>query len=347
MTKIKIIALFLIAVLVFSLCSCKISLIEPEDRTLPTISTNESDGEEGQREYPVTKYKLADGAIELSGPVNRYIYADLDGADKVIDTLNGIFDIDLKIDETINFTNGYSNWFWDNGEGLNAVSASVSMSSKTGKFSFYYKPDNNLILTASQAGGAEEEKLLEKATDFVNKFSFVTGELKFEYSEADNDLYYPLLVEGATDSEDFKVSGRTFYFTSEKYSRQKLDVNSEITNCYVECGNSNILMREVQYFVVTLFPDGTVVSADNYITKAPILSNGTVEMIDESKLNTMLEYFTSTTEDDTLLIKRIYVNAYSNYFGYPEINPFMNIEYSFASDPDNIQLMEFSFDPFI
>ncbi len=347
MKKIKILtAVLLSLVITLSLCSCKVEMIDKGTTTTEEISTDDHDGQEGYEEFTVSDYEIKENAFEVSGQVNRYIYDSLENAGNVISTLNEYFDIELKVDESTDYENGYANWFYEDGSVEDQLDASVSASSKTGKFSFYFKPHNDVIQAASKLSEASEDELLEKATDFVNKFSFVTGELAFDFSTSDADLYYPLMNEEGTDSEDVRVPGRTFMFTSEKYSKQRLDLN-ETLNCYVECGNSNIKLRDVQYFTVTLLADGTIVSADNYITSAQILENGTYEMITEEKMDKIIEdYFRAPQENDKLVISRVFIDSYGNYFGYPEIDPVVKMEYYFESDPENVQVTEFAIEGF-
>jgi len=341
MKKLRIItAIILSLIIVVSLCSCSISLRDELTTTTEPVPTDDHDGWDGTQEYEVKKYELENDAFKVEGDLNLYKYEDLSDAENVIDVFNSYYDIDLKVDEDTQH-DGYGNWSWDNGEQSNIVSASVSMSSKTGKFSFYYVPDMKVIKNASTLVDVDGDKWTDKVTEFVNKFEFVTGKLTLDGSVAYNEMYYPVLEEGNDDSQDIRVWGRRFFFVSEDYSKQKVSAQDGL-DCYVECGSSDIETRDVQYFVVTIFNDGTIVSADNYITKAQIVSDGTSKMIDDSSMDKLLEYFTSTKEDDTLIVKKVYVDSYSNYFGYVEITPVVKVEYCFKSDTDDVQTTEFA-----
>ncbi len=345
MKKFRIItALFLSLIIVVSLCSCSITLRDEFTTTTGPVSADEGDEWENYEEYDVEKYELENDAFKAEGELNLYKYEDLDDAQKVIDVFNSYYDADLKVDEDTQH-DGYGNWFWDNGDDSDPVSASVSMSSKTGKFSFYYVPDMQVIKNASTLVSVDGDKWTDKVTEFVNKFEFVTGKLTLDGSVAYNDMYYPVFEEGNDDSQDVRVWGRRFFFVSEDYSKQKVLAQDGL-ECYVECGSSDIETRDVQYFVVTIFNDGTIVSADNYITKADIVSDGTQKMIDESFMDKLLEYFTSTKEDDTLIVKRIYIDSYSNYFGYAEITPVVKVEYCYKSDTDDVRTTEFALEGF-
>ncbi|MCR4564374.1 MAG: hypothetical protein K5755_07060 [Clostridiales bacterium] len=340
-------AVLLSLVIAFSLCSCSIEMIDksPATTTEP-IPTDDHDGWDGVPEYEVKKYEIEDRtAFEVQGDLNVYKYDTIDDAEKVIDVLNDYYKVDLKVDEDTHYEDGYGNWFWDNGETADVISAAVSLSSKTGKFSFYYAPGQNAVLSASKVGSIDEDKWDEKVTEFVSKFEFVTGKLEMDGSIVYNDLYYPCITEDGGDSDDVQVKGRRYFFVSDEYSKQRVDAQDGLS-CYVECGNSEITARDVQYFVVTIFNDGTIVSVDNNITKAPIIPDGTQKMIDENDMEKLVSFFTSTVEDDTFILKRAYVCSYDNYFGRPGISPVIKIEYAFKSNPSDVQATEIALEGF-
>jgi hypothetical protein len=340
MRKFRAVISVVLVLTVLALTGCaNIFKSKPVENTSSEIPTDDHDGWDGVQEYTVSKYEVNEGAFETTGDLKLYRYEEVEGAENVIDVFNSYYNIDLKVDEETKHENGYGNWFWENGDSTDIISAAVSMSSKTGKFSFSYSPGRKAVESASKAETPEDNKWDEKVTEFVNKFEFVTGKLTLDSSSPYNDMYYPFIAEGQEDTEDIQVKGRRYLFVSSDYSKQKVEAQDGL-NCYVECGDSDITNRDTQYFVVTVFNDGTIVSANNYITKANIVSDGTEKMIDESSMDKLLVYFSSTTEDDTMVLTRAYVCSYSNYFGYPEITPAIKVEYYYKSNPSDVQATE-------
>lgn len=331
--------------LIILLSGCTIVEITPGQTAPVEEQTESGEPDDAFADYSITEYELKENAIEVTGELKKYAYADLDGADRFIDVLNEYFDVELKADEDLSYDNGYANWSWSEGEFPDVKDVSVSACSKTGKFSLYLTPHNKDLVAVSQAGDATEEKLIDKATDFVNKFSFITGDLTFEYSIPDNDLYYPFISEDGGDTEEMHVAGRRFLFSSEQYSKQTVSANDSLI-CPVECGNEDQTLRNVQYFSVTLLADGTIVSAVNCITKAQITDNGDWKMITSDDIDKLVGYFYSTVKDDKLIITRIYVESYNNYFGNPDINPVLNIEYYLESAPENVRTSQMSIEGF-
>lgn len=337
-------AILLSLIIILSLCSCKIEMVDNSTTTTTSNQQEEVDIDNWQ-EYDIKEYEIEDGAFEISGELNLYKYEDLPEAQNVIPTLNEYFNIELKLDEEINYSNGYGNWGWDDGKQLVDESASVSMSSKTGKFTLNYKPASEILYAASKITSVDEDKWNDEITEFAEKFEGITGKLTLDGSVATADLYYPYISEDGEDSTELHLFGRKYYFISEN-SKQTVDVQDG-ASCYIECGNSDIKTRDVQYFVVTALNDGTIVTVDNNITKAEIVSDGTKRMIDESDMDDVLQFFGSPVKDDKMIVKRVYINSYSNYFGYPEIVPTVKIDYVFESDTDEgVRTTELSLDGF-
>lgn len=311
-----------------------------------TSLTNDNDNYEGEEEwpeeYPVSDYQLLDDAFKISGDINEYRYAQLDGAEKVIDTINDYFGISLTLDTDIDYHDGYGNWFYNNDAPISSESASVSGSSVTGKFTFNYKPDDKRIIKASENNNADEKQLRTIAEDFANRFTFVTGKLDLVDEKEAEDISYTIPSDRGNDNV-VEVSGRQYYFTSERFSKEQVSLQ-EGRSCYIECGDSSITDRETQYFVITLWNDGTIIDASNYITSANIEKTGTKHMIGSTDIDKLLTYFTSNTENDTIIIRKVYIDSYSNYFGYSTIQPVIKIEYCFKSDINDIQTTEIVID---
>lgn len=343
MKKMRVIICILLVLSIVVFSGCSVQMIE--NGTVAPETENTVEDEDLFSSYPVAEYELKENAIEVSGELNRYIYGDIENAGKTVDIINEYYEIELKADGETN-ENGYANWSYEKGSLQDGISVSFSASMKTGKFLLYCKPYNETIITASQASEASEEGLIEKAKEFADKFSNITGELTFECSMPANDFNYPILTDGATDSEDFSVPARKFLFYSEENSKQTVKANEDMT-CYVECNDGDTPLKNVQYFSVVMLADGTVVLAENCITKADIIENGKWMMITEKNMDTLLKLFNSSVKDDKLIISRIYVDAYNNYFGYPEINPVLKVEYCFASSPQDVKTTEVAIDTFV
>lgn len=301
-------------------------------------NANPEGEEEWPEEYPITDYQLLDDAFKISGDINEYRYVQIEDAEKIIDTLNDYFGITLTLDTEIEYHDGYGNWFYNNDAPIDSEHASVSCSSVTGKFSFNYKPEDNRIIKAADNNNIDLKQMRKIAEEFADHFSYVTGELILADEKDAEDISYTIPSDKGNDIV-VTVSGRTYYFTSEEYSKVNVSVQ-EGQNCYVECGDSSIIDRESQYFAVTIWNDGTIVDASNYITRAEIEKTGTKQMIEAKDIDKLLTYFMSNTENDTLIIKKIYIDSYSNYFGYSTIEPVVKVEYCLKSDINNTQTTE-------
>lgn len=307
----------------------------PADNEAPAQEHGDGE-EEWPQEYPVVGCRLAgdaEGVFSPAGDLTKYRYAPLSGAgdyvsilqayaDQVLDTREG-FAPDL---ETAH--DGYCNWFLE----AEGVHASVSGSDVTGRFSFNLWPGAEQAAQNAAADRLDEDDLIAKAADFAARFRSVTGELVCLGSRADREQYWS----GQPDTPDIRVNTLTVCFraASDAAPRAELQPGLDIP---ILCGDSEIEDPSVHQFKVTLWPDGTVVCADNYITRAVPEPDGTCPMLTEADLAKLASFFTSFAENDTLVLRRVAVDHYSVYFGTPEISPVVTVTYCYESSPDEIQ----------
>ena len=92
---------------------------------------------------------------------------------------------------------------------------------------------------------------------------------------------------------------------------------------------------------MTVWPDGTVVRGNNYITLARTVPDGSARMPDADDVPELITYLSSNTENDTVVIRELRADRYSVYFGYPDIEPFLTMTYYFESDPTEEHSTEF------
>ena len=308
---------------------------EPEAQEAPT---GEPEGweEEWPQEYPIADCRLADGAIAQTGELNKYRYVQLDGAERYHDIVSQylfrFLGDDLGAEEDSPH-DGYANWFITGENG----GASVSGSSITGRFSYSMQPDFDRILQASASEITDPAAMERAARDFAALFSGITGELELLGSEEQEAYYHD---ERTNEMKDITVPVLVYTFRSKVHSELSLDIQEGLS-APVCCGSSDSADLAVHCFTATVWPDGTVVAADNNITAAAVEEAGTTRMIGESDLPVLVEFFTSYVENDTLVIESMRANSYSVYFGSADIEPTVTVEYRFESDPDTLLTSEF------
>ena len=285
--------------------------------------------EEWPEEYVVKRYRLAEGAVSQTGDLNKYRYTPLDGADRYKDIVALYLfnflgeDFDMEEDSP---HDGYANWFMT-GE---SCSASVSGSSITGRFSYSLQPDFDRILQASSSDLTNLSTMEKAARDFTVLFSEITGELELLNTDP-REMYYP--DQRTSEMKDVVVPAMVYTFRSREYSRLDLEIQNGL-RAPVTCGDSEIADLNVHCFKVTVWPDGTVIGADNYITRAGVTADGVTQMLGTDNLSQLLNFFTSTTEYDTVVFESICADHFSVYFGGAEIEPSITVEYHFDSEPD-------------
>ena len=314
---------------------------EPSDQTgtpvqdapsedMPT-DNGEPEGweEDWPEEYVVDGYRFEDGALAQTGELNKYRYLQLDGAQRYIDIISlyvqQFLGVPLSTEED-SAHDGYANVFLQCPGG----NASVSGSSITGRFSYNLSPNFDQIAEKAESPLMDEAAMERSAREFTALFSSITGELELLKSEQQEADYHD------PDSDclrDVSVPVMVFTFRSAENSAL-LDIQDGLP-APVCCGDSMIDNLNVHCFVVTVWPDGTVVEANNYITRADVVATGTIRMPDEDDFPKLLNFFTSYTEHDTVVFDSICADHFDVYFGSADIEPAMTVEYHLESDPEN------------
>ena len=286
--------------------------------------------EEFPQEYPVTEWRIEGEGFLQSGEINLYRYEQLPEAEGYVDILTGIArqalnspDADFAIDSP---HDGYANWFMTTSNG----SASVSGSSITGRFTYSLYPGFDRILEQSGAEITDRDAMEQAARSFAEQFSGITGELELVGTRDDEEHYHD---ERFTSLRDVVVPSVIFYFRSADNSKVTLQAQDGL-EVPVSCGDSTLDDLTDHTFAVTVWPDGTVVDGNNYITRAEIVPNGTLDMPGEESMDAILSFMTSYTEDDTFILESAALEEYSVYFGYGSIDPVLTIRYHYASTPD-------------
>ncbi len=289
--------------------------------------------EEWPQEYPVTEYRIEGEGFLQSGEINMYRYEQLPEAEGYVDVLTGIArealgvsDASFEIDSP---HDGYANWFMRTSHG----SASVSGSGITGRFSYNLNPGFDRILAASGTTITDRGAMEAAATQFVKQFEGITGPLVLAYSRVEEQAYHD---ERFIGMRDVIVPTMTFLFRSEENSRKTVKAQEGLT-VPVTCGDSTLDDLSSHVFAVQVWPDGTVVSGDNYITRAEIAADGKMRMPGEDSMETILSFMTSLAENDVFVLESAGIEEYSVYFGHGEIDPILTVRYHFDSDPEDHQ----------
>lgn len=286
--------------------------------------------EEWPEEYPVENFSVSEGAIEQTGSLNKYRYLQLDGAEAYMDLAADYVREALSCGDALTMRedsphDGYANWFMEAPTG----SASVSGSSVTGRFCFTLYPGFDRVLEMTEAAITDRDAMEQAAWTFAGRFSAVTGDLELLQAVEEAQDYRD---ERSGELKDVTVPAIVYTFRSGTVSEIPLEMQ-EGFRAPVACGDSTIDDPNVHCFTVTVWPDGTVVRANNDITRAQIAPNGAVRMLDEGDLPELVSYITSMSEHDTMVIERIRAESFGVYFGYADIVPVLKLEYHFESDP--------------
>ena len=304
----------------------------PTEESPDSSGSGEPEGweEEWPEEYPVEGFRLEEGAIRETGELRKYRYLPLDGAEKYPEIIAGYLKEALGCGSRLTVRedsphDGYANWFMEAPEG----SAAVSGSGITGRFSFSLYPGFEKVIAMSEAKSEDREAAEKAARSFTERFSVITGELALIRTSEEITYYRD---ERGEESPDVEVPAVLFTFRSETKSEISLAIQEGLM-AQIECGDSSVEDMAEQVFTVTVWPDGTVVRADNYITSAEIVPDGTVRAFDENDLPELVSLMTSPQEEDTVIIEEIRAARLSVYFGSAEIEPLLTVTYYFESDP--------------
>ena len=264
---------------------------EPE--TTAPVGEPEGWEEEWPPEYPLAGYKLLDGAIQQTGRLNKYRYEQLEGAedymnlaaDYVREALACGDELTLREDSP---HDGYANWLMEAPNG----SASVSGSSVTGRFVFSLYPGFDRILEMTEQSITDRGALEQAARDFAARFSGITGELELVKAADEVQDYHD---ERSAGFQDVHVPAVVYTFRSADHSRLDLEIQAGL-DAPVLCGDSTLDDLAVHCFTVTVWPDGTVVRGNNYITLAQAVPDGSARMPDANDVPELIFYLSSNTE---------------------------------------------------
>ena len=309
-----------------------------EVETTEAVGEPEGWEEEWPPEYPLAGYQLLDGAIGQTGRLNKYRYEQLEGAEDYMNLAADYVREALACGDELTLRedcphDGYANWLMESPKG----NAAVSGSSVTGRFVFSLYPGFDRILEMTERTITDRAALEQAARDFAARFSGITGDLELIKAEDEDQDYHD---ERSSGLKDVHVPAVVYTFRSPEYSRLLLELQAGL-DAPVLCGDSTLDDLAVHCFTVTVWPDGTVVRSNNYITKAKTVPDGSVRMPDEDDVPELITYLSSNTENDTVVIREIRADRYSVYFGYPEVEPFLTMTYYFESDPTEEHSTEF------
>ena len=316
-----------------------------EPQTEATEESGEPEGweEEWPEEYPIESYRLLDGAITQTGRLNKYRYAQLEGAENYMNLLADYVREALDCGDALTMRedsphDGYANWFMDAPNG----SAAVSGSSITGRFTFDLYPGFSRVLEMTEREISDRDDLRQAAMDFAARVSGITGSLKMIDCKDDLMYYHD---ERRSGLHDVAVPVMVYTFRSPTESTPSLELQEGVTAPIV-CGDSTVEDLHVHVLNVTVWPDGTVVRSNNYITRAEPVQDGSVRMPDESDVPELLTYLTSYTEHDTIVIEKIRAESFGVYFGNATVHPILTVTYYFESKPTEHQTTEYSMELF-
>ena len=296
--------------------------------------------EEFPQEYPITDWRIEGEGFLQSGEINLYRYEQLHEAEGYVDILTRLAREALNAPDA-SFApdsqhDGYANWFLSAGSN---GSASISGSDITGRFTYSIYPTFAQILEQSQAEITDRAAMEAAARAFAEAFSGITGPLELADFRDEVQSYHD---ERFTGMRDISVPAVIYYFRSAEFSRVSLPLQEGLETPVI-CGDSTLDDLTDHVFAVCVWPDGTVLRANNYITKAQIVSDGSIQIWDERSLPTIASFLTSYTENDTLIVESAGVEFCSVYFGYAEIYPILTVRYHFASAPEEHRSTEIVF----
>lgn len=305
-----------------------------------TAAVGEPEGweEEWPEEYPVEDYRLPDGAIQQTGRLNKYRYEQLDGAETYMDLAAAYVRETLGCGDALTLRedsphDGYANWLMEAPNG----SATVSGSSVTGRFVFSLYPGFDRILEMTERPVTDRGAMEQAARDFANRFSVITGDLELVKSADEEQHYHD---ERSSGMRDVVVPAVVYTFRSGSSSKLSLEIQDGL-DAPVLCGDSDLDDLSLHCFTVTVWPDGTVVRGNNYITRAKTVPDGSVRMPDAGDVPELISYLSSMTEHDVIVIEELRADRYSVYFGCAEVEPLLTMTYHFESDPADRLSTEF------
>ena len=300
-------------------------------------------------EFPVDQAVSVNGGdnydgvfIPRTGELNCYIYNALPEAEAYVDLLNaytaeicGCDPDDMERSESDSYRDGYANTYLT---APNGASASISGNSKTGRFSYSRSPSSDEIHQELRGFLSDADAMEPTARAFVERFASITGPLTLVETQMDEKTF----LNDGYSYPDITVPTVTFVYKAEG-GHGKLEAQPGL-ELPIQCSNAEASDADAACFSVTLGANGKILSAENCVTLASTTPDITKPVPTEENIPGILQYLTSSVENDTLILHSVEATAYTVYFGGVELHPLITVTYSFASAPDEVQTLEIALD---
>ncbi len=300
-------------------------------------------------EFPVDQAVSVNGGdnydgvfIPRTGELNCYIYYALPEAEAYVDLLNaytaeicGCDPDDMERSESDSYRDGYANTYLT---APNGASASISGNSKTGRFSYSRSPSSDEIHQELRGFLSDADAMEPTARAFVERFASITGPLTLVETQMDEKTF----LNDGYSYPDITVPTVTFVYKAEG-GHGKLEAQPGL-ELPIQCSNAEASDANAACFSVTLGANGKILSAENCVTLASMVPDVTKHVPTEENIPGILQYLTSSVENDTLILHSVEATAYTVYFGGVELHPLITVTYSFASAPDEVQTLEIALD---
>lgn len=280
--------------------------------------------------------------IPRTGELKCYLYNALPEAEAYVDLLNaytaevnGCDPDEMERSESDSYRDGYANTSLT---APNGASASISGNSKTGRFSYSRNPSSDEIHHELRGFMGDADAMEPTARAFVERFASITGPLTLVETQMDEKTF----LNDGYSYPDITVPTVTFVYKAEG-GHGKLEAQPGL-ELPVQCSNAEASDANAACFSVTLGANGKILSAENCVTLASMVPDVTKPVPTEENIPGILQYLTSSVENDTLILHRVEATAYTVYFGGVELHPLITVTYSFASAPDEVLTLEIALD---
>ena len=280
--------------------------------------------------------------IPRTGELKCYLYNALPEAEAYVDLLNaytaevnGCDPDEMERSESDSYRDGYANTRLT---APNGASASISGNGKTGRFSYSRNPSSDEIHQELRGFMGDADAMEPTARAFVERFASITGPLTLVETQMDEKTF----LNDGYSYPDITVPTVTFVYKAEG-GHGKLEAQPGL-ELPVQCSNAEASDADAACFSVTLGANGKVLSAENCVTLASTTPDITKPVPTEENIPGILQYLTSSVENDTLILHRVEATAYTVYFGGVELHPLITVTYSFASAPDELLTLEIALD---
>ena len=280
--------------------------------------------------------------IPRTGELKCYIYNALPEAEAYVDLLNaytaevnGCDPDEMERSESDSYRDGYANTRLT---APNGASASISGNSKTGRFSYSRNPSSDEIHQELRGFMGDADAMEPTARAFVERFASITGPLTLVETQMDEKTF----LNDGYSYPDITVPTVTFVYKAEG-GHGKLEAQPGL-ELPIQCSNAEASDADAACFSVTLGANGKILSAENCVTLATMVPDVTKPVPTEENIPGILQYLTSSVENDTLILHRVEATAYTVYFGGVELHPLITVTYSFASAPDELLTLEIALD---